>query len=191
MMSETTTREFFDRKYTEQPDPWHFASSEYELARYATTMRSLAGRRYKRAFEPGCSIGVLTAQLAPLCDELFAMDISPAAITEARHRCLDFPQVKFTCGSLAETMPAGTFDLLVLSEIGYYFQQDELRQLIERLLSRVETGGIVVGVHWLGVSPDHLIPGDEVHRIMRENTQLRLEHEERHPGFRLDRWSRA
>ena len=87
-------------------------------------------------------------------------------------------------------MPAGPFDLLVLSEIGYYFPHDELRQLTKDLLDRVEPGGVVVGVHWLGVSLDHLISGDEVHQIMREDTRLKLEREERHTGFRLDRWSR-
>ena len=40
--------------------------------------------RYASAFEPGCSIGVLTAQLAPRCDRLLACDVAAAAVESAR-----------------------------------------------------------------------------------------------------------
>ena len=41
-------------------------------------------RRYRRAFEPGCSIGALTRHLALICDQVEAMDIAPSAVFIAR-----------------------------------------------------------------------------------------------------------
>jgi Nodulation protein S (NodS) len=54
----------FEAKYRHSPDPWQFAASPYEQRRYAAILRSLSRARYSRAFEPGCSVGVLTAALA-------------------------------------------------------------------------------------------------------------------------------
>jgi hypothetical protein len=43
---------------------------------------------------------------------------------------------------------------------------------------------------WLGTSADHALSGDEVHRIIRECSQLSLDDEGRYAHFRLDRMVR-
>ena len=60
-------QEFFDDFYGDQPDPWGFESRWYERRKRAITMASLPRETFRRAFEPGCSIGVLTAELATRC----------------------------------------------------------------------------------------------------------------------------
>lgn len=57
--------EYFESLYTKEPDPWRFASSEYERDKYAATLVAISGRKIRSAFEVGCSIGILTRQLAP------------------------------------------------------------------------------------------------------------------------------
>ena len=52
-------------------------------------------RRFRRVFEIGCSIGVLTRQLAPRCDGLLAVDVADAALRQAEERCEDQPWVEF------------------------------------------------------------------------------------------------
>jgi len=59
---------YFDALYAASPDPWAFETSAYERAKYAATLDALPARRYRRALEVGCSIGVLTRQLADRCD---------------------------------------------------------------------------------------------------------------------------
>ena len=76
--------EFFDDLYSKDPDPWDFETSPYEAAKYAATIKALEGRRYTRALEIGCSIGVLTTALAAHVDELLAIDVSAAALDAAR-----------------------------------------------------------------------------------------------------------
>jgi methylase of polypeptide subunit release factors len=129
MTTNTTSQEFFEAKYRENSDPWAFASNDYEQNRYSVILRALGSRRYRRAFEPGCSIGILTARLASICDHIDAIDISPTAVTRARHYCAHLDNVNIHCGSLPKDVPAGTFDLVILSEIGYYFGGQQLSGL--------------------------------------------------------------
>src|ERR1700760_676889 len=115
------SRAFFESRYQAAPDPWHFASSGYELDRYQATLAALGKARYKRAYEPGCSVGVLTAELAQRCDCLIACDLSPTAVARARERCASYDNVCIEVRDAAETPPSGHFDLIVFSELGYYF----------------------------------------------------------------------
>jgi hypothetical protein len=64
----------FEAQYREHADPWDFARSPYEQRRYRLTAAMLPCHRYRRAFEPGCSVGELTAHLAPRCDAVLAME---------------------------------------------------------------------------------------------------------------------
>lgn len=188
MTTSTTSQSFFEAMYREHADPWSFATSEYELSRYKAIVRALQHRRYQRAFEPGCSVGVLTEQLAALCEHVEAMEISPTAAARARERCGCLANVHIACGALPEQMPSGSFDLIVLSEIGYYFEAEELGQLSEQLLEQLQSNGVLLAEHWLGTSNDHILSGDHVHEILSGVTGLRLEHSERNEQFRLDRW---
>jgi predicted TPR repeat methyltransferase len=186
----TTSAEFFEQKYREDADPWDFAKSEYERSRYDSIIHALAGRHYERAFEPGCSVGELTRRLAALCGHLDAMDISATAVERTRARCQDLPNVTLHVGSLPHQMPHGDFDLIVFSEIGYYFDEFTLQELGHTLVSRIQRSGTLLAAHWLGTSNDHVLSGDRVHAILGCLAGLRLDHAERHEGFRLERWAR-
>lgn len=189
MTANTTSQEFFEQKYLIRPDPWEFASSPYEQDRYAVIFKALNHRRYERAFEPGCSIGVLTQRLATICEHVEATDISPTAVKFAQERCANLSNVNITCRALSTLLPNKSFDLIILSEVGYYFEQGQLLSLAEGLVRGLCNSGILLAAHWLGTSRDHLISGDRVHEILSSLDGLTLEHSERHARFRLDRWA--
>jgi SAM-dependent methyltransferase len=119
------------------------------------------------------------------------MDISATAIEQARRRCREFLNVELHVGALPDQIPRGDFDLIVFSEIGYYFEEGPLRTLGEQLVHQLQHGGTLLAAHWLGTSTDHVLSGDRVHEILAGLPDLRLELSERHAGFRLDRWGRA
>src|SRR5579871_6437129 len=119
----------FEQRYLRAEDPWDFRTSQYERNRYAVTLASLTRRRYRFAFEPGCSIGELTVLLAARCDRVLATDVSPTAVARARTRCDRFPHVRIECGDVRALSFEGEPDLIVLSEIAYYFSPEELRAL--------------------------------------------------------------
>jgi SAM-dependent methyltransferase len=187
MTHKSTTEEFFESLYLRNPDPWNFAGSSYEKIRYDAIIEAVGWRRYERAFEPGSSIGVLTESLARFCDHLDAVDISPTAVARGQERCRDLSNVTISLGALPESIPAGKLDLIVFSEIGYYFDEGELDRLTACLADRLWEGSSLLAVHWLGVSTDHVLSGDQVHEIMRSNRRFAIEDEQHFPSFRLDR----
>jgi protein-L-isoaspartate O-methyltransferase len=192
IMSEASnSQSFFEMKYRADVDPWKFASSTYELGRYETTIRALGGRRFARAFEPGCSIGVLTERLAKICDRVEAMDISLTAVRQAQERCRAYRNVTIGTGALPEAIPRHDFDLIVFSEIGYYFDPAALREIAAQLIDHLTIGGVFLAVHWLGSSADHRLTGDQVHELLSVIPGLQPMESQRHEGFRLERWSRV
>jgi 2-polyprenyl-3-methyl-5-hydroxy-6-metoxy-1,4-benzoquinol methylase len=190
MSNTITSPEFFEAKYQREPDPWSFASSSYELQRYAAIVGSLGSRTFQRAFEPGCSIGVLTEKLAVLCKHVEALDVSVTAGKAAIQRCRHLKNVDIRIGSLASDTSAHSFDLLVLSEIGYYFEAATLTAIGNGLASRLVRGGVLLGAHWLGSSADHLLSGDQVHEILNGLPGLTVSFAELHSGFRINHWTK-
>ncbi|MGI4855221.1 MAG: SAM-dependent methyltransferase [Janthinobacterium lividum] len=194
MNTPDTSAAFFEGMFRTSADPWNFAADDYEQARYDVILRALAGRRYRHAFEPGCSVGALTAKLATLCDQVDATDFSPSAAEQARLRCQSLPGVTVRCAAFTSREPVEGFDLVVLSELGYYFSAAQWQDVLQHVVDGMQPGAILLASHWLGKSPDHLLSGDEVHDLM-QHAHLYHEHGERNPdatrgGFRLDRWSK-
>ena len=181
---------YFDKVYGANEDPWAFASSPYERAKYADTLAALPAAHYARAFEIGCSIGVLTAQLAPRCGQLLSVDVSEAALAQARQRCASLPQVLFERLQVPDEFPEGQFDLIVLSEVGYYWSPADLARAADQLLAALRPGAQLLLVHWTPVVPDYPQTGDEVHEFFLRKTgpqgPLRHLHGHRADTYRLD-----
>src|ERR1700709_2075359 len=110
---------YFEAMYAESADPWGFATRWYERRKYALTLAALPREQYRRGFEPGCSIGVLTARLPRRCASLLATELAPSAVATARERLASYDGVEVAQLAVPQDWPAGTFDLVVLSEIGY------------------------------------------------------------------------
>lgn len=184
------SRTYFEEIYRSDPDPWEFGSSWYEERKYALTMAALPERRYHSAFEPGCSIGVLSSLLAQRCDQLLSTDIVPSVVACARERCRTLPNVRCELRPIPEEWPTGPFDLIVLSEIAYYFDRTALDEIMARLLASCSPSATVVGVHWRGAT-NYPLSGDEAHNAIGARDWLRHQsrHEEAH--FLVEVWTRT
>ncbi len=179
---------YFHSLYAEQADPWEFEKSPYEAAKYKVTLAALPRAHYHQALELGCSIGVLTYQLAGRCDHLLAVDISEAALAQARTRCADLSQVTFEQRDIAHDFPEGrSFDLLILSEVGYYFALPDLKDLRQGIKEALKPGGQLLLVHFTGVT-NYPLTADTVHEYFLEwkETAWRLLHSAREKDYRLD-----
>lgn len=164
---------YFDRMYATSPDPWQLATRWYEQRKYAITLSMLPQRHYRHAFEPGCSIGTLTALLAERCDHVTAMDVAAAAleIADVRLRadgCRAGPRDRVTLsrGSLDDPWPPGPFDLLVLSEVAYYLEEELLAELLRRECPQLAGGATVIAAHWRHAVADYPISGDQANRVI-------------------------
>ena len=182
-------RSYFDEQYRSDPDPWKFESSWYEERKYALTVAALPERRYRSAFEPGCSIGVLSSLLAGRCDRLLATDIVPGALERARRRVPVSDGVRFELRPIPEEWPGGPFDLVVLSEIAYYFDGDTLARIVHQLVGTTTPGATVVAVHWRGPT-NYPLSGEQAHGIIGSDPSLGSITHLVEPDFVLDVWRR-
>ena len=177
---------FFDRLYTKDPDPWGFETKSYEQTKYADTLASLPRPRYRNVFEIGCAIGVLTAKLAERCDHLLAVDGSAVPLVRARERCQGLSNVQIAQMLVPQQFPAGPFDLILVSEVAYYWSPDDLARAQTLMLDNLEPGGQIMLVHWLPQDSEYPLNGDEVHESFLALPGLRPLHGHRAELYRLD-----
>lgn len=173
---------YFDRLYADSDDPWGMGLRWYERRKYALTLAALPRPSYERGFEPGCSIGVLTAQLATRCRALLATDVSERALELAAERVPG--NVTLRRLAVPGQWPEGSFDLVVLSELGYYLA--DVGALCQRSADALTPGGTLLACHWRHPVADYPLRGDEVHAVLAATPGLArlVTHEEE--DFRLE-----
>jgi len=134
----------FENIYAASSDPYGYTSSDYERQKYSATLAALSRERYTKAFEIGCSIGVLTRLLGERCDSLLSVDVVERALQQARQRCAAERNVRFARMRVPDNWPNETFDLIVISS--------ELNLLVQRLRSSLRPSGEIILVHnrWTG-----------------------------------------
>jgi SAM-dependent methyltransferase len=190
--SQSLPPSYFDALYQTDPDPWKFATSDYEAEKYAATIAALPKPNYRSALEIGGSIGVLTQKLATSCDSVLSIDVSKAAQVQAIQRCQQTPHVRFALMNFPHEYPPEIFDLILVSEVGYYWCYEDLRIAQQRMFELLEPGGHLLLVHWLPRSPGYPLTGHEVHDSFLEFVPNKIRHlqAQQNPKYRLDLFER-
>jgi SAM-dependent methyltransferase len=192
--NQSLTPEYFDALYSADADPWKFKTSDYEAEKYAATLAALPRSRYHSAFEIGGSIGVLTEMLAQRCDALLSVDVSEQAQRQAIDRCKSLSHVRFQLLQVPQSYPNEQFDLTVLSEVGYYWCWEDMKQSQQLMLNHLEPGGHLLLVHWTpyGDYYDNPLSGDQVHEAFLALPSSQIKHimGERGEKYRLDLFER-
>jgi trans-aconitate methyltransferase len=171
--------EHFTNLYLAKDDPWDLATKWHDQRKYAVTVASLPRRRYRRCYEPGCSIGLLTRMLATRCDEILAVDCVDAAVAQARQNLQDLSGVRVEHATVPADLPDATFDLIVIGDLLYYLSADDLQGTLDGLVTRLEPGGDIVGVHFRDRANSGNYDGFNVHLALAERPGLdRLVHHE-------------
>lgn len=181
---------YFEGMYHDAPDPWHLAERWYERRKYNLTVASLPLPRYRRAFEPACSVGELTVRLAERCDQVVACDRVDSAVATARRRTSALPHVEVHHLTVPGQWPPGHFDLVVLSELLYYFDTPTLQSVLGLAVGALEPGGTLVTVHWNHPVPDHRGTGSTLARTVGSVPGLTLTADHREDDFVLQVYER-
>lgn len=163
---ETLGAGYFDGMYSAAADPWGFEERWYERRKYAIALAMLPRERYRTAFEPGCSIGVFTRMLAPRCGDLLSCDLAAAAVQATGTRTSGLSQVRVEQRNIPGQWPSGRFDLIVLSEVLYYFGDHDLEQVLKHAADSLEPDGTLLAVHWRHPVAEYPRTGDDVHRVL-------------------------
>jgi len=181
---------YFEGLYEKAPDPWGFAHSPYEDAKYSHTLEALGSERAHRALEVGCSIGVLTRRLAEVCDSLVATELARAPLEAARQRCGELAHVMFRLVGAAPESFVGSFDLIVLSEVVYYWDDSDLARVAAAVDRTLLPGGRLLLVHWLGETNYPKSADEAVTGLWSLLPSMEVELAERREKYRLDLWRR-
>lgn len=187
-MTAAAAVERFERLYQESQDPWGYRTSGYEQEKYAATLAALPQQSHGLCLEVGCSIGVFTGLLAARCEHVVAIDFSPSALELARQHLEGVRNVDLLRATFPEETPAGSWDLIVCSEILYYLHKPALDEALGWIKAQLTYGASVLAVSWRGSGREQPLLGEEVHdRLARE---LACWHtlDARQAGYRLDRF---
>nr|WP_244637318.1 bifunctional PIG-L family deacetylase/class I SAM-dependent methyltransferase [Frigoribacterium sp. CFBP 13712] len=157
----------FDATHARQADPWGVTTRWYERRKRAITLASLPDERLGSVLEIGCSIGVVTAELAERASSVLALDVSEVAVGHARARLADRPHVRVEQADVTRGLPdSGPFDLVLISEVGYYLDPDQFERLLDDVERVLAPAGTVVACHWRHGADDFRQSGDDVHAAL-------------------------
>ena len=176
----------FDAMFEGSEDPWGFETSWYERRKRAVTMAALPRHQLGRVLEVGCSTGVLAAELAERATSLLGTDLSAEAVRRARTRLEGRTSVEVEQLRAPQQWPAGTFDLVVLSEVGYFWQPEELEEALARTVQSLADDGLLLLCHWRHPVQGWPLDGDDVHAaaVALPGLQVVVSHVEE--DFRVD-----
>ncbi|WP_175539706.1 bifunctional PIG-L family deacetylase/class I SAM-dependent methyltransferase [Nocardioides exalbidus] len=179
----TVDDDVLDLVHHERPDPWQVDSS-YERRKRALTVASLPRETYARALEVGCSVGALALDLAGRSDHLLAVDASPTALDLARERTSSLPHVELRQARVPDQWPEGSFDLVSVSEVGYFLSPRQLDDVVRLATSALAAGGHLLLCHWRHQPVGWPLAGPAVHdAFLATGLDVLVEHQE--PDFLL------
>jgi cyclopropane fatty-acyl-phospholipid synthase-like methyltransferase len=186
--TDSLDRAYFDAIYARESDPWQFATSDYERQKYAASLAALPDRRFAAGLEIGCSIGVLTGQLAGRCDRLVAVDVAEAALARAR-QAVTAAHVAFANVRVPEEWPAAwsarSFDIIVLSEVLYSLVPADIERVAGLCRTALRPGGWMLLVHYLGAT-DYPVSGDAATSLFVSAAGVPVVRQRRETGYRID-----
>jgi SAM-dependent methyltransferase len=181
---------YFEQLFDGNDDPWAFKQRWYEQRKRDLTLAALPRQHYASIFEPGCANGELSAALSTRCDRLLCCDTSQSAVSLARQRLQAVDHAQVFQARLPRDWPDERFDLIVLSELGYYLNSDDLRALIERALHSLSAEGELIAVHWRQAIEGCPLDAQQVHRQLQAQLQMTRLLSHHDTDFLLDLWSR-
>ena len=182
---------YFEAMYGDDADPYGMRTRWYEARKRAVLLASLPHPRYARAYEPGCGAGELSVELSARCDDLLSSDFSPGALASARARTAGLANVRVASHALPQDWPgaAGPFDLIVISEIGYFLDADAMHRVARCCDASLAADGVMVACNWRADFDARVLPTDEVHATL---ASIGLARTVRHveDDFLLEIWCR-
>ena len=153
-----------DDLHRQQDDPWGVESRWYEERKRDLVLAALPRAHFGRGLEIGCSTGALAERLADRCDRLVAVDRSAAAVEAASRRFLSRSTASVLQLDLPSDWPeGGPFDLVVVSEVGYFLSPAALEDLVRRVGRDLSADGVVVLCHWRHRVEGWPLDADAVH----------------------------
>jgi len=193
MTTSMTTAEHFRSLYASSADPWHTADSWYERRKLSILLAILPKPHFSSVYEPGCGNGALTVALAERCERLLASDFCDEAVRLTLERVSAHRHVEIARESLPEQWPAGgkpAFELIVLSELCYYLDDEQLRTTVSLSVDSLLPAGHLLACHWKRPFDDRQQDTAAIHALFATHGELHGYAHYEDEEFRLDLWQK-
>lgn len=167
----------FNNLYQADADPWNVTSDWYERRKRELVLASLPRERYRHGFEPGCGNGEMTMRLLDRCDQLCAVDFSEKAVQLCIKRTDHVPEERLDLRTMPlpfswPDVPHEGFDLIIVSEIAYYFDDEALARFYDQSISSLSSGGHLLMCHWRHPEHDRQQNSETLHQRLKEHPHL-------------------
>lgn len=150
----------FDKIFSEE-NPWKY-DSYYETLKYEQTIKVSNLTPEMNVAEIGCAEGHFTTRICDTVSSVVACDISTIALDrldkKLKASAVENVETKFL--DIRKGSLQGNFDLIFCSEILYYMGPiAELKTVIGKLISQINTNGYFVHAHAFEASERNEMPG--------------------------------
>lgn len=143
----------FDLLYSQKSDPFGSGLTRYryQKLKYEKLISFLPKRRYSNVLDVGCGLGPFTRELSPHAGRVLGVDLSEAAVIQARDGSRANPNVWFEqrdiqqIGEIQET-----FDLITVLDVLYYLpnlSDEVLKSVAGQLEKLLAPGGLLLLVN--------------------------------------------
>lgn len=184
-------KQALDLLYQSRRDPWGagMCRNGYQSRKYDVLVGHLPQRRYRRALDMGCGLGMLTRRLAAHADTVLGIDLSHVAVQQAQEHSGDYANVHHEQADLLalDAELDGQFDLVVMADTLYYLSpltDDVLKKVTDRVACLLRPGGccLLANHFFFRFDPDSRTTL-RIHTAFRWHPGLRLFREHRHAFF--------
>ena len=103
---------------------------------------------------------MLSARLAPRCDKLMAIDLSPLGVYQARIALAPFAGTDAHTAALPVDWPEGCYDPDLQSEIIYYPTAQEIEDIARLVARHASDTAECILVHWIGDTQTSVTPAE-------------------------------
>jgi len=140
-----------DELHAGHDDPWGADSRWYEIRKRDLLLAALPRAEFHHGLEVGSSTGALAADLANRCHHLLVIDAGDHAVAAASSRLKSLDHVRVEQRVVPSEWPDPPdqgFDLIVLSEVGYFLSPRDLDDVVDDVRATLASDGVLVLCHW-------------------------------------------
>lgn len=144
---------YFELKYIRN-NPYRVNGSFYDIEQCNRAVEIIKGRRYSSILEIGCGNGYLLERYSSLSDRVIVTDISRLALKRAKERLKGKKHIEFRQSDLLKEDINEKFDLVICSEVLYYFTLDQLKGVVPKILNYIKKDGNLLSIHIRSLNDD-------------------------------------
>jgi SAM-dependent methyltransferase len=143
----------FDLLYSRKSDPFASGVSRYryQKLKYEKLISFLPKRRYSSVLDVGCGLGPFTRELSPHAGQVMGVDLSEAAVIQARDGSRGHANVRFEQRDIQEIGKIEEkFDLITVLDVLYYLpnlSDEMLKSVAWQIESLLAPGGLLLLVN--------------------------------------------